>query len=65
MKVKESDLESIKFFHFERGDVTRWSDWDKFKAANPILAAAHTQMIMSRLAFEALIRSLEVGDEQS
>ena len=33
--IKDDDWNMLDYFWKEKGDVTRWCDWDKFKAAHP------------------------------
>jgi len=33
--MTEDEWNMIDYFYNDKGDVTRWCDWEKFKAANP------------------------------
>lgn len=61
-KITQEDLNAIKYFHTEKGDVTRWCDWDKkkafFKEQYPVQATALENLITAQQTADYLIRNL-------
>ncbi len=39
--ISEDDLNSIRYFHEDKSDVTRWCGWDDFKTRHPEVAQVY------------------------
>lgn len=59
MKVSEEDYNSLEYFHFDKGDVTRWVGWDEFAEKHPHVKLAYEQMINQQKIFESVLKGLE------
>ena len=63
MIITDEDLRSVRYFIEEKGDVTRWTDWDEKKAAifalHPDLRLALNNMEVAELALKHALENLE------
>ena len=62
MALTEEDRGMIEYFITEKGDITRWCDWEKKKAAIeeelPELIAALKQLDIAERTLNAIMKSL-------
>lgn len=60
--MSEDEKATIKYFWTEKGDVTRWCEWDEHKEeirkTNPELVAAVDNLVVAKLTLTAIVRSL-------
>lgn len=62
-KISEGDAAMLIYFHHDKGDITRWCDWDEFAKKHPEFQRAFDRMEDARRDFENLIKTVEVEDE--
>ncbi len=62
--IDDEDLRMVRYFIEERGDVTRWCDWDEKKAAifalHPELRLALNNLEVAELALKHVLEGLNV-----
>ena len=61
-KLTNDDLNMIVYFHREKGDLTRWCDWenkkDQIKVEFPELIAAHDNLIVAKRTINAIVENI-------
>ena len=55
INITENDVEMVKYFILEKGDITRWSSWEERKLT---IAAAYPELMFSLHAAEMSQRNL-------
>ncbi len=62
--IDDEDLRMVRYFIEERGDVTRWCDWDEKKEAifalHPELRLALNNLELAELALKHVLEGLDV-----
>ena len=61
--MNESDIEMIRYFWEEKGDITRWTSWEdrkpEIKKYHPGLVYAVEQIEFLSRVLDAIVRNLE------
>lgn len=61
-QLTDEDMNSIVYFHREKGDVTRWCEWNEKKhllqKENPALWHAFQQLEIAQQTLDALLKAL-------
>lgn len=67
MTLTAEDYRTIRYFIIEKGDVSRWCDWEQKKAEvaseRPELIAALTNVLVAERTLRAIVDSLPVDDD--
>lgn len=60
--VSEEDINAIKYFIIERGDITRYCRWDKIKEdvekGHPVLIRALEKVIIAKKMLKLVVEDL-------
>lgn len=61
-EMNEDDMESVKYFLLDRGDVTRWTGWEKskpeFQREYPEFIAALDQLTIAERTLRAVAKQM-------
>lgn len=64
--ITAEDLEAIRYFWHERGDITRWCDWDTkaeaLKAQFPEIVKAQQDYEASMKTMTAVLRGVRIRE---
>lgn len=55
-KIEEEDYDMLQYFHEEKGDMTRYAQWD---ALLPLLKVKHPELITAMRNLRAARRTLD------
>lgn len=60
--ITEEDLQMVKYFWQDKGDVKRWCDWEKrlpdFERERPEIPAAVRALVVAERTLDAICESL-------
>ncbi len=60
--ITEGDIEMVKYFWQEKGDLERWTEWEKkrtsFKCEYPVLYDAYKKYKISKMTLDFVVDSL-------
>lgn len=63
-KVTSDEQNMLDYYLNEKGDVTRWSEWEDFSNRHPLIKRLHSEMEDARELLKIVIKNLPVKDEE-